>query len=205
MSKNEISEKPTGASSDGDNKSFRDDVAQITVDDVASGDNLHFSSTSARHRKLGTGVLVVLFRSCLPALFFPLETESYHINLISIGGTVGTALFIYMGSGLTSGGPANLLLGYLWWTSVILAVSECQRELVVRWPTDAAFSRNAARYVDPAFGFATGWNFWAYQTALVIFEVTAFGIFLDFWPAPRGLNAAVPITVIIVLYALLNL
>lgn len=104
-----------------------------------------------------------------------------------------------------TGGPANLLLGYAWWSSVIFMVAECQRELVVRWPTDAAFSRNAARYVDPAAGFALGWNFFFYQTCLVIFECTAFGISLSYYPAARDVHPAITISAMIAAYAVLNL
>lgn len=69
---------------------------------------------------------------------------------ICSGGTVGTALFISMGNGLVTGGPASLFIGYVWsaevallspnapltlpvlprWTSVICAVAECQLEMV---------------------------------------------------------------------------
>lgn len=87
-----------------------------------------------------------------------------------VGGTVGTALFVYMGVGLVNGGPLNLLLGtsslpawrrseanwrpegYIWWTSVIWAVAEGQTEMVAQWPTDAAFSRYASRYIDESIG-----------------------------------------------------
>lgn len=81
-----------------------------------------------------------------------------------------------MGSGLTSGGPANLLLGYAFWSSVIFCVALCQMEMVSMWPTDAAFARNAGRYIDESFGFALGYNFFISQVALVIFEVVAFGV-----------------------------
>ncbi|KAK4055999.1 general amino acid permease agp2 [Microbotryomycetes sp. JL221] len=106
------------------------------------------------------------------------DARRFASTKIEHGGTIGTALFIYMGQGLTNGGPANLLIGYAWWSSVIWAVAECQIELVCYWPTDSAFTRNAARYIDDAAGFATGWNFWLSQQALVIFEVVSFGLVL---------------------------
>lgn len=46
------------------------------------------------------------------------------------------------------------------WVSVIFAVAECQVELVTQWPTNVPVSRNAARYIDGAAGFAVAWNFW---------------------------------------------
>ncbi|KAK4049023.1 general amino acid permease agp2 [Microbotryomycetes sp. JL201] len=126
------------------------------------------------------------------------STKAHH------GGTIGTALFIYMGSGLTNGGPANLLMAYAAWSSVIWAVAECQIEMVCQWPTDSAFTRNAARYIDDAAGFATGWNFWLSQQALVIFEVVSFGLILGYWPSSQDVNAAVYITIMIVAYIAIN-
>ncbi|KAM0787408.1 hypothetical protein ACM66B_003492 [Microbotryomycetes sp. NB124-2] len=149
---------------------------------IASDDAHRFASTKAHHRKF----------------------ESYHVNLIGDGGTIGTALFIYMGQGLTSGGPANLLMAYAVWSSVIWAVAECQIEMVCQWPTDSAFTRNAARYIDDAAGFATGWNFWLSQQALVIFEVVSFGLILGYWPSSQQVNAAVYITIMIVAYIAIN-
>ncbi|ORY73423.1 amino acid permease/ SLC12A domain-containing protein [Leucosporidium creatinivorum] len=144
---------------------------------------LRYSSTSAAHRKF----------------------EPYHVNLIALGGTVGTSLFIYMGSGLTQGGPANLLMGYAFWTSVIWSVAEIQKEMVTVWPTDCAFSRNAGRYVDDAMGFAMAWNFFISQIALVLFEVVAFGVVIGYWDAASNVNIAVYITIVIALYCALNL
>lgn len=98
---------------------------------------------------------------------------------------------MYMGVGLTSGGPLNLLLGYLWWVSVIWCVAEGQKELVTQWPTDTAFARYASRYVDDAMGFAVGWIFFFSQVALVIFEVVAFGLVASFWDGAADLNPAI--------------
>ncbi|GAA5903761.1 hypothetical protein JCM6882_003409 [Rhodosporidiobolus microsporus] len=143
----------------------------------------HFSTTSVEHRKF----------------------ETYHVNLLAIGGTIGTAVFVLIGTGLTSGGPLNLVLAFSWWVSVVWAVAECQKELVVQWPTDAAFSRHAARYVDEAAGFALGWNFFFLDMALAIFEVTACCVVLSYWPSTAKLHEAVIISIVIGAYALFNL
>ncbi|ORY92510.1 putative carnitine transport protein [Leucosporidium creatinivorum] len=176
---------PTASKEKKENVPVSRDSVDERVDSasIASSDQKRYASTSASHRKL----------------------ERFHVNLIAIGGTVGTALFINMGTGLTSGGPASLLIAYLWWTSVICAIAECQLELVTFWPTDIGFARNAGRYVDEALGFATGWNFYLYQQALTIFEVTAFGLVLGFWQETLKVNAAVFITIVIVLYTALNI
>ncbi|KAK4056821.1 general amino acid permease agp2 [Microbotryomycetes sp. JL221] len=162
-----------------------DNEPKVVLDSasVVSAEDRHFGTTSTAHRKF----------------------EPYHVNLIAIGGTIGTALFVYMGAGLTAGGPLALLLGYTWWTSVIFCISEGQKELCVQWPTDTAFARFAARYWDEAAGVAVGWNFWLSQVALVIFEVVAFGLVLGFWDSAQEVHPAVFISIVIVAYTALNI
>ncbi|KAF2856415.1 hypothetical protein T440DRAFT_108234 [Plenodomus tracheiphilus IPT5] len=49
--------------------------------------------------------------------------KSRHIQLIGIGGTIGTALYVQIGRGLMNGGPGALFLAFTLWCTVILAVT----------------------------------------------------------------------------------
>lgn len=90
-------------------------------------------------------------------------------------------------------------------------------------PISSPFIRFAGRYVDEAFGFAAGWNFFVFEAALVPFEVTACNVVIHYWSKPifptslrlatgaltRCKGDAVPaggiIAIVIVLYGLINL
>lgn len=85
-----------------------------------------------------------------------------HIQLIGIGGTIATALFIQIGNGLMAGGPASLFLAFVIWCTFILATTVSMAEMVSHLPISSPFIRFAGRYVDEALGFAAGWNFWIY-------------------------------------------
>jgi amino acid transporter len=126
-----------------------------------------------------------------------------HIQLIGIGGTIGTALYVQIGRGLLQGGPASLFLAFSLWCTVILSVTLCMAEMVTYLPISSPFVRFAGRFVDEAFGFMTGWNFFIFEAALVPFEVTACNVIIRFW------SAAVPtwaiIVIVIVLYTIINL
>ncbi|PYI30464.1 hypothetical protein BP00DRAFT_203489 [Aspergillus indologenus CBS 114.80] len=50
-----------------------------------------------------------------------------HIQLIGIGGTIGTALYVQIGKGLMHGGPGSLFLAFLIWSLVILCITVCKR------------------------------------------------------------------------------
>jgi amino acid transporter len=79
------------------------------------------------------------------------------IQLTSIAGSIGAALFVAIGSGLP-GGPLALLVGFIFWASVIFAIAQCQLEIVSLLPLDGSYIRLAARIVDPALGVAAGYN-----------------------------------------------
>lgn len=129
--------------------------------------------------------------------------KSRHIQLIGIGGTIGTALYVQIGKGLLNGGPASLFLAFTIWCSFILAVTLCMAEMVTWLPISSPFIRFAGRYVDDAFGFAAGWNFFVFEAALVPFEVTACNVIIHYWS--DVVPAGVIIAIIVVLYGMINL
>uniref|UniRef100_L2GAH4 General amino acid permease n=1 Tax=Colletotrichum fructicola (strain Nara gc5) TaxID=1213859 RepID=L2GAH4_COLFN len=115
---------------------------------------------------------------------------------------IGTALYVQIGRGLLNGGPASLFLAFSIWCTFILAVTLSMAEMVTYLPISSPFIRFAGRYVDEAFGFAAGWNFFVFEAALVPFEVVACNLIIHFW------SDAVPaggiIAIILVLYGLIN-
>ena len=78
-------------------------------------------------------------------------------------------------------GPLFLLLGYILWCSVIYCVNEGQGIMVSRIARESAFTRFATSYVDEAFGFATGVNYFIQTCSLLCFEVTALHGVIGFW------------------------
>lgn len=81
------------------------------------------------------------------------------IQLIAVGGSIGTALFVSIASGLTSGGPASLFIAYILYCCLLGLVNNCMAEMAVYMPISSSFVRMAGHWVDDAFGFMAGWNF----------------------------------------------
>ncbi|KAH0596041.1 hypothetical protein MHUMG1_05900 [Metarhizium humberi] len=131
------------------------------------------------------------------------QLKSRHIQLIGIGGTIGTALYVQIGKGLLNGGPGSLFIAFSFWCTFVLAITLCMAEMVTYLPLSSPFIRFAGRYVDEAFGFAAGWNFFVLEAALVPFEVVACNFILHFWT--EAIPTAAVIVIVIVLYALINL
>ncbi|KAF1816943.1 amino acid transporter [Eremomyces bilateralis CBS 781.70] len=127
-----------------------------------------------------------------------------HIQLIGIGGTIGTALYVQIGQGLLNGGPASLFIAFTVWCTFILAVTLCMAEMVTYLPISSPFIRFAGRYVDEAFGFAAGWNFFVFEAALVPFEIVACNVIIKFWDVDDVVPAGAIIAAVLVLYGLIN-
>ncbi|RYP88192.1 hypothetical protein DL769_000290 [Monosporascus sp. CRB-8-3] len=124
------------------------------------------------------------------------------VQLIAIGGSIGTANFITIGAGLLKGGPANLLLAYTSYACVMSLVNNSIAEMSVFMPVSAAFIRMAGRWVDPAFGFLAGWNFFIYEAINIPFEISAIATILKYWREDIPVEAVVAACV--VLYLVLN-
>lgn len=84
--------------------------------------------------------------------------KSRHIQFIALGGTIGTGLFLGIGRAFTNAGPLSILLGYLFTGIAIFAMMQSLGEMATWLPLPGAIPQFCARYVDPAMGFAVGWN-----------------------------------------------
>ncbi|KAJ3934810.1 MAG: general amino acid permease AGP2 [Lentinula lateritia] len=131
------------------------------------------------------------------------KLKSRHIQLMAIGGTIGTALFVQIGQALTEGGPASLFIAFTLWSTFILAINNCLSEMVTWIPITSPFVRFADHFVDPALGLCAGVNFFIFEAALIPFEVTAFNVVLQFWTDKIPLAAV--ICFLLLCYLALNL
>ena len=107
--------------------------------------------------------------------------DNRQIQLITIGGSIGTALFVSIGGGLAKGGPASLLIAYTAYSCLMGTITNCMAEMAIYMPVSGGFLRMADHWVDEAFGFMAGWNFFFYEALLVPFEITALNLVLSYW------------------------
>jgi amino acid transporter len=84
--------------------------------------------------------------------------KSRHIQFIALGGTIGTGLFLGIGSAFTRAGPLSVLLGYSFTGIAVFAMMQCLGEMATWLPLPGSIPQFCARYVDDALGFAVGWN-----------------------------------------------
>ncbi|KAG7707569.1 hypothetical protein KL930_002653 [Ogataea haglerorum] len=126
-----------------------------------------------------------------------------HVQLIAIGGSIGTGLFVTIGTGLVRGGPASLLIAFTFWTVIILMLTTAVGEIVCYLPTASPFIEMAGRAVDEAAEFASGWNFFLVEAFYIPFEITACNTMVHFWRSDYSPGIAFAIQ--IVLYIAFNI
>ncbi|KIR57657.1 hypothetical protein I312_106766 [Cryptococcus bacillisporus CA1280] len=156
------------------------DQAEIHISETEEGDIMRAKVLdSVNHRKL----------------------NARQIQLSSIAGAIGAALFVAIGSGVTAG-PVALLIGFIFWATVVYSVAQCQLEIVSLFPLDGSFIRLASRMVDPALGTMVGYNHFFAQTSFVIFEATVINTLVSYWGYSE--SPAILISVSLLLYLAIN-
>lgn len=103
------------------------------------------------------------------------------VQMIAIGGSIGTAMFVSIGTALNTGGPGSLLISYTLYSCVLALVNNSMAEMAIYMPVNASFIRHASVWVDDAWGFMAGWNFFLYEAILIPFEISALNLILKFW------------------------
>ena len=81
-----------------------------------------------------------------------------HLQMIAIGGSIGTGLFVGSGNALATGGPASLVLSFVLTGSMLYCTVHALGEMAVLFPVAGSFSAYSTRFLDPAWGFAMGWK-----------------------------------------------
>ena len=103
-----------------------------------------------------------------------------HIQLIALGGAIGTGLFLGIGPAAVLAGP-SVIFGYAIAGIIAFFIMRQLGEMVVNEPVSGSFSHFAYKYWGPFAGFASGWNYWILYILVSMSELTAIGIYVQFW------------------------
>ncbi|TVY28934.1 General amino acid permease [Lachnellula hyalina] len=158
-----------------------DDSEKVPAYNVSDGDSIIIGNVSDLKRNL----------------------SGRHIQMITIGGSIGTALFVSIGTGLVNGGPGSLLIAFILYCFFLASVNNCMAEMTVFMPVSGGFIRMGSKWVDESFGFMLGWNFFLYEAFLIPWEISALNLVLTFWRDDIPVEAVC--AACIVLYAIINL
>lgn len=123
----------------------------------------------------------------------PLEQslKARHLQMIAIGGSIGTGLFVGSGASLAKGGPASVIISYALVGTMLFNTVHALGELAVRFPVSGAFSTYSTRFIDPAWGFAMGWNYALNWLVVFPLELVAASITISYWSTDNNPAARV--------------
>ncbi|KAF2106172.1 AAT family amino acid transporter [Lophiotrema nucula] len=129
--------------------------------------------------------------------------KSRHAQMIAIGGTVGTGLFLGIGQALAIGGPGFVLVAYCLTSILVYGIVTAVIEVSTYTPvTGSSMAYYCTRYVSPSLGFALGWLYFYSFGILSAYEITAGSIVINYWP--NDVHIAVWVTIFLVVIVALN-
>ncbi|KAF9297209.1 hypothetical protein BGZ74_009968 [Mortierella antarctica] len=109
------------------------------------------------------------------------DLKSRHLQMIAIGGTIGTGIFLSSGGSVAAAGPLGALISYTIVGTMVFFIVTSLGEMAAYLPLPGAFTTFGARFVDPALGFGLGVGYAFQWIITVTIEVTAAGMILQYW------------------------
>jgi lysine-specific permease len=131
------------------------------------------------------------------------KLELRHVNMIALGGSIGTGIFLASGYSIFVGGPGGALLAYGLMAVIVYFLMTSLAEMSVHKPSTGTFCDYSSQYVGKSFGFAMGYNYWLNWAITIAAEVSAASLIMGYW-FPE-VNGAIFCSVFFVAIVALNL
>ena len=106
--------------------------------------------------------------------------KNRHIQLIAMGGAIGTGLFLGSAQVIQSAGP-SIILGYAIGGLIAFLIMRQLGEMIVHEPVAGSFSHFAFKYWGKFPGFLAGWNYWILYILVAMTELTAVAKYINYW------------------------
>ncbi|WP_310830797.1 amino acid permease [Paenibacillus pedocola] len=108
------------------------------------------------------------------------ELANRHVQLIAIGGTIGTGLFLGSGKAIQQAGP-SIMITYLIVGIAVFFVMRALGELLLSKAGYQSFTDIAGDYLGPRAAFITGWTYWFCWIMTAMADVIAVGVYVQYW------------------------
>lgn len=104
-----------------------------------------------------------------------------HLVMLSLGGAIGTGLFLGSGEVIAQTGPVGAIIAYILGGLIAYMVMLCLGELAVHMPVAGSFGAYAQKYIGPGTGYMISWVYWLTWTATLGTEFTAAALLMQEW------------------------
>ena len=112
---------------------------------------------------------------------FQRKMTSRHLFMLSLGGVIGTGLFLSSGYTIAQAGPLGAILSYLVGAVVVYLVMLSLGELAVAMPVTGSFHTYATKFISPGTGFTVAWLYWICWTVALGTEFLGAAMLMQRW------------------------
>lgn len=109
------------------------------------------------------------------------KLESRHINMIAIGGSIGTGIFLASGYSIFVGGPGGAMFAYGMMALIVYFLMTSLGEMSTFRPSSGSFCDYSSMYVGKSFGFAMSYNYWFNWAITIAAELSAAALVMSYW------------------------
>ena len=127
------------------------------------------------------------------------DLKNRHVQLIAIGGTIGTGLFLGSGKAISLAGP-SIIFAYLIVGIALFFVMRALGELLLSKGGYSSFTEFATEYLGDWAGYVTGWTYWFCWIMTAMADIIAVGMYTQYWfDVPQWVPAIICLIVLLAL------
>jgi AAT family amino acid transporter len=116
---------------------------------------------------------------------FRRSLKDRHVQLIALGGIIGSGYFLGTGAVIQQVGP-SVFLAYILGGLIVYLTMLCMGELAVAIPISGSFINYTAEFISPTFACGVGWSYWISWVAYIPAECLAGGIIMQHFTGVNG-------------------
>lgn len=126
--------------------------------------------------------------------------KNRHVQLIAIGGAIGTGLFLGAGKSIHLTGP-SILFAYMIMGTIGFLIMRALGELLLSNLQYESFVDIVQDYFGNKAAFVTGWTYWFCWVSIAMADLTAVGIYIQFWfpEVPQWMPALITLVVLLIM------
>lgn len=125
------------------------------------------------------------------------DLKNRHVQLIAIGGTIGTGLFLGSGKAIQQAGP-SIIFAYLIVGIALFFVMRALGELLLSKAGYRSFTDIAEDYLGPRAAFITGWTYWFCWIMVAMADIIAVGVYVNYWfDIPQWIPALICLVILL--------